>query len=276
MIQGARNFKLVNEYGQEFDITRPGAFFHSPEGLGWGQNVTTEPLGFSFAVTDIKQTQPRPSGEMIFNNYIDYDNFLTFIQRAKRLYLAYMPLNSWYYLEVITTINKSEIKAEQNKLICPLNFKGISPWYEQLHYTTSSGESAGNGKKYAYTYSYTYGQSDRSIFDLNLNLSSYFKLEIMGEIVNPEWRVIQNGVTILSGKINATISSTHKIIVNTNPTDAEIGEYTKGGVYVQNLYNKSDFTTQRLFAIPAGDVTFAVLAQGTTAPKAFMEVLRRV
>lgn len=27
MIQGARNFKLVNEYGQEFDITRPALSF---------------------------------------------------------------------------------------------------------------------------------------------------------------------------------------------------------------------------------------------------------
>ena len=98
----------------------------------------------------------------------------------------------------------------------------------------------------------------------------------MGEIENPEWRVMQNGVKILSGKVNAKISNTHKIIINTNPLDAEISEYTKGGVYVQNLYNKSDFTTKRIFAIPAGDVTFTVLGQGTVAPKVFMEVLKRV
>ena len=78
------------------------------------------------------------------------------------------------------------------------------------------------------------------------------------------------------GKINADISSTHKLVVNTDPSEMEIGEYTKTNTFVKSLYGRSDFSTERIFALPAGQCTFAVLAEGTSRPNVFVEVKKHV
>jgi len=48
MINGVRQFKLINALGAEYDMTRPDALLHAPDGLGWGTEATVNRLGMTY------------------------------------------------------------------------------------------------------------------------------------------------------------------------------------------------------------------------------------
>ncbi len=126
-----RQFKLLNGLGQTFDMMRTDAFLHAPDGLGWELSPTIATVGETYIVTDTQPERPAPSGEMVFAGYRQYEEFLEFVQ-VGGLVLGYKPLSAWHYLDVTISIQKSEIEYAPKRLICPIDFTGISPWYEQL------------------------------------------------------------------------------------------------------------------------------------------------
>ena len=76
MINGVRNFKLINGNGTELDLTRAGFLLWKPDGLGWGITPTVTAVGSSYIVTDTTLERPRPTGSMVFANYQAYQQFL--------------------------------------------------------------------------------------------------------------------------------------------------------------------------------------------------------
>lgn len=275
MIPYVRQFKLINGYGAEYDMTRPEALLHAPDGLGWGTERTINRLGQTYIRIDEREIHQQPTGEMVFRTYEEYRNFLAFVQVGD-LQLAYMPRNTWYYVRCLISINKSEIKPEHNHLICPVTFTLTSYWYERVVAQTSEPEQSEDSKTYAYTYSYQYGAGTVNAFDIDLALPSYFKLTIFGERTNPLYRVVQNGDIVKSGKVNATIGSAQKLVINTNPKEMEIRLYTLSGTRISNQYGHSDFNTERMFALPSGTIQLQVLTDDETPPKVMVEVLKHV
>ena len=275
MINGVRQFKLINGNGAEYDMTRPEALFHAPDGLGWGTEATVNRLGLTYVAIDEREVRQSPSGEMVFRGYEEYNRFLAFCQ-VGGLVLAYKPLNTWYYVRCLISINKSEIKVDTLHLVCPVSFSLTSYWYEKVVTQTSDGQESDVAKRYAYTYSYNYGSGSSNVFDIHCDLPSYFTLTIMGEATNPVYRVLQNEVIVRSGKINVTVGSTQKLVINTNPKEAEIRLYTKTNTRIRNVYGSSDFTTERMFSLPQGQSQMQVLSEDATQPRVLLEVLKHV
>lgn len=269
-----REFKLKNKHGTEYDLMNINSFFSKPTGLGWGTESTIERIGEAYIVTETQEIQPAPSGEIVFSDYVEYKRFLEFCQVGD-LVLCYKPFEKWMYLKCEIYIEKTEIQRETKKLICPVEFLGLSYWYEKLEYQTSPFNN-NEGKTYPYKYPYSYSSSKSSVFYFEMPLPSFFKLEVLGECINPEWRCIRNGKVFAKGIINTTISSTHKLVVNTNPAEMEISEYTLKNEFVRNLYSESDFNTERIFSLPKGKSTFVVLSQSVQIPKAYMEITKHV
>lgn len=275
MINGVRNFKLINRFGAEYDLTRPYvAFLNNPQGLGWGTETETQRLGMTYTVITDKERQSNPSGEVVFSTYAEYTRFLEFCQ-VGGLVFCYKPIETWYYLKCTISIDKSEIKPENDRLICPVSFLGHSYWYEQTRAESGEQEET-EGKEYDYYYGYNYGVSEKNQFEFDLPLASYFKLTILGEVTNPEWRVIVNDETVKTGKVNCHISSANKFVVDTNPDSVEISEYTKRNVKVGSLYQDSVFSTERIFALPQGKSKVIVLSDDVSIPRVIMEVYRHV
>ena len=131
-------------------------------------------------------------------------------------------------------------------------------------------------KVYPYQYSYTYGDTAQNVFDISCDLPSYFKLTIFGEATNPTYRVVVNGSVVKSGKINATIGSSQKLVINTDPKNTEIALYTLSNTRINNLYGYSDFATERIFALPQGECQVQVLTEDEQPPKVMIEVLKHV
>ena len=275
MIPNVRQFKLINKNGTEYDMTRPEALLHAPSGLGWGTEANITRLGMTYVAIDEREKHQTPSGEMIFRDYGEYATFLSFLQ-VGGLTLCYKPQNTWYYCRCITAIDKSEIQVQNNHLICPITFTLTSYWYKQTIVQTGIPDPSGDSKTYDYTYSYTYGSGVANSFDLDIAMPSYFKLTILGEATNPQWRVRVNGEIVHSGKVTVTVSSSQKLVVNTNPKEMEIATYTLADERVASVYGSSDFTTERIFALPQGQSQFQVITDDVDQPTVLLEVYEHV
>ena len=162
MINGVRQFKLINALGREYDMTRPDALLHAPDGLGWGTERTVNRLGMTYIGINEKEIHQSPSGEMVFRTYEEYGRFLSFCQQGG-LVLCYKPIDTWYYCECLISIQKSEIQWENNHLICPVQFTLLSYWYEKVvaqtaeppepvepNYATVTGDPAVFNARYSY------------------------------------------------------------------------------------------------------------------------------
>lgn len=276
MINGVRQFKLINGLGAEYDMTRPEALFHDPNGLGWGTEREIVRLGMTYTAIDEREIHSAPSGEMVFRTYREYANFLAFIQ-VGGLVLAYKPINTWYYAQCIRAMDKSEIKPSNNHLVCPITFETTSYWYEKVIQQTSTTVITENAKTYDYAYDYQYSINASNTFDLMLDLPSYFKITIFGEATNPVWTLSVNGSAVMSGKVSTTVPVGQKLIVNTDPNEMEIGLYNAStGAFISNQYGNSDFTTERIFSLPRGASTIAVTTDDLTVPQVALEVMKHV
>lgn len=278
-----RQFKLRNGAGQEFDMMRYDAFLYEPKGLGWGIKAETVPVGNSYHVTDETVNQPSPSGTMNFAGYAQYEEFLHFVQSGG-LVLCYMPINTWRYLRVYVVIDKDEISHENNRLLCPVTFQGVSQWYEATLILNAQAEAVDEDAKlynadYSDQYAYRYYYEDVTAGGVAVHngaLPSYWKATIYGSTTNPEWRLYVNDVLTKSGKITATIATGHSLVVNAVPSEFSIIEYDANGDLYLDQYGNSVWTTERFFELPAGDSMVLFTDDTQDTPKAQIEVYRRV
>lgn len=242
MIAGVRQFKLINALGREYDMTRPDALLHAPDGLGWGTEATVNRLGMTYIGINEKEIHQSPSGEMVFRTYEEYGRFLSFCQQGG-LVLCYKPLETWYYCECLISIQKSEIQWENNHLICPVQFTLLSYWYEKVvaqtaeppepvepNYATVTGDPAVFNARYSYP-----------IKDLSVNiqgtqeLNGYDKPWVGGAGKN----LFQNrGISKTVNGITYTVNADGTVIANGTATAVSVYELfwtgTSGTSYILN------------------------------------------
>ena len=135
---GVREFKLMNEKGQEFSLMDIENFclVTNPSGLGVNFESEYEKLGNTFVENFRNLQQGRIYGEA---NFISYDNcqkMANFIFSSKKVKISYrIPFKNGYreYLRdvKIQTFPKSE--KQRNGIISEnIIFDCISFWYEPL------------------------------------------------------------------------------------------------------------------------------------------------
>ena len=271
-----RQFKLINGLGAEFDLMRKDAWLHDPQGLGFGWEASVQRVGNTFALLDSDELQPAPTGEMMFAGYAQADEFRAFCAEGG-LRLAYKPLSTWRYLDVVVALDQGELDTATKLLRCPVTFTGTSQWYEsEIAYEAQkpTGEAE---KKYPYTYAYTYVQTETgTVLIHNGALPSYPRLTIRGPVLNPSWTLYVGGKKQAEGRVNCRIDAQHKLVIECNPAAMEIAEYTLSGDFVGDRYGDSDFSTARFFALPPGDSSVTFAQEETAAITAWVEVSRRV
>lgn len=270
-----RLFKLINSTGAEFDLMRTDAFFHDPDGLGVSNDLSVSRVGDSYFVTDSKDAQPKPSGEMVFSGYAQYDEFLAFC-RVGGLVLGYKPLDTWLYLDCWVDISKGEISMDNNRLVCGISITGVSNWYAKVvEYKTNL--DTGAGKVYPYAYPYTYSSSETgTVAVTGLTMPSCCKIHIFGPAVNPAWSLYQNGTLVSKGRCIITLETGYKLVIDSDPVSMELAEYTIDNRFVSDEYQHSDFTTERFITLPAGDSELRFTQDDLTVLNAYVEVKKRV
>lgn len=271
-----RQFKLINRLGQEFDLMRKDAWLHDPTGLGFGRDASVQRVGNTFALLDSDESQPSPTGEMMFAGYEQADEFRHFVASGG-IILAYKPRETWRYLDVVVSMDQGELDTATKLLRCMVTFTGTSHWYESVVAYKAQRPSVAAGKVYPYIYSYTYVQTETGTVQIhNGALPSYPRLVIFGPVLNPAWALYQGGVQLADGKVSRRIDAEHKLVIDCNPATMEIGEYTLDDVFTADRYGDSDFSTARFFTVPPGESMVSFAQDETAAITAWVEVNRRV
>lgn len=270
-----REFKLINDLGQEFSLMTGAGFFKNPAGLGFDVQIEAQQAGYSYIPVKETMLQKSVTGNMIFATYEDYKTFTEFITAAKSLVLAYKPIDTWYYLDVIVSSLQKGEKTDLWRLNCPITFTALGTWYEAI--TAKQAQGSGNGKEYDYEYDYVY--QDQRLGEVEITgviIKSPCIVSIFGPVENPSFTLTQNGAQVLTGKVNVTIPAGNKLVINAEPANMEIAEYTVDNTFVADRYANSDFSTERFAFVPAGDSTFYFTDEGGGVITAVVEVHKLV
>ncbi len=270
-----REFKLLNGKGQEYNLNDTNSFMYDPKGLGFGSECEFSRVGKEFIPIKENPTQALPSAMITFSDYTFYDKFKAFCHVGD-LILAYKQINTWIYLDVvISSLELSEIDKATKRIDCPIQFTALSHWYEKVIVYRS--EEKGTGKIYPYTYPYTYKSKNRGAIDIeNGNIPSSCRIHILGPCINPKFIINQYNKKVADGRIIAEILSGRKLVIDTNPKTMQIAEYTLDNEYLQDRYADSDFTTDRIVDIPAGQSRITFTHEGEGVINGFVEVRKLV
>lgn len=86
-----REFYIENETGQRFSMMNieEGCFLNAPTGLGYAYNIEYAQIGDNFIQNIRKLAQGQIGGELIFNEYDFYKNFVDFVESAEFLKFVY-------------------------------------------------------------------------------------------------------------------------------------------------------------------------------------------
>lgn len=142
-----RQFRLINEKGQEFSLMElhKSCFLSEPDGLGYSYNTTYEQIGNSFFETLRNVQQGQITGTANFSCYDNYKNFVDYIESSEKIRFGYkipyknLPIKEYLKDVNIQNIGKGQIDVD-GILKCPVTFDCLSLWYEENKtiYSTSA------------------------------------------------------------------------------------------------------------------------------------------
>lgn len=264
-----REFKLQNAIGQQWNLTVQDSFLSAPKGLGVERKTTYEQIGNKWIGTEDMQKQKSITGKAVFESYEKFHDFCMFAQH-RPLTLIYTSAGTYRIQVSLEKIGKTEMEAIG--ISSDITMKGLTAWYKIINVEDTE---AGYGKKYPYIYDYTY--ADNAIGNLEFNTDSVaespVKLVIIGPCLNPSWIQYENGILKATGRVSCVVGEGNRLIVDTTKIPYEIAECSQSGEKVRDLYQDSDFSTQRFLFAGYGHTKISVTHEGSAEIHAAAEVM---
>ena len=269
-----RTFTLVNGAGESCNITDKQLFFHDPKGLGFERSDTYRQVGDRFVRVNRKRKQKQVTGKVaLFGDdpYLSYFNFIMFINKDPLILLyrpndqaaADSPSGITYRMDVdVSKVEKSEL-TKQGYLDCDITFVPKTPWYKYTAISNGVVEPD-NILKWGIEWGIDWGPLDsysRGITSTS-SIASPTKLTIWGPVHNPSWRHFVNGIEYETGKINDYIEANQYLLVDNSSDPYKIYRMDAiNGIILEDLYEKSDYTTKRFVTIQNGINTLVVTGE---------------
>lgn len=259
-----RTFTLINNDGETYDLTAVGAsFLHDVRGLGFERKTDYWQIATRFSpVKDVLAQQDIVGTIRFFqpNATRQYFSFIRFLSNTP-LTLKYNPgIGEYIRKGIITAVDKTD--GASGALRAQVTFRCTTPWFRTV--SAHSGGETGGGKIYDYTYDYTY--ADFASQTVQIISDSYaecpLRLSIYGEAINPSWRHYANSELVATGRILATIEEGRELVVDNTQLPYRIEQLDALGNFVSDLYQRSDFATQRFISLRHGTNTIAVAHEG--------------
>lgn len=265
-----REFYLLNGSGQMYSLMDVKHWLYEPTKLGAKFQSKYEQIDSDFIRTERIAKPDDITGKVMFtsNQYGEYFNFMEFLA-VEPLTLMYRS-NAMYKVSVdLKEIEKSEI--EDGRLLCELKLKRLSRWYKEI--TIYNDGNVDIGKTYDHTYPFTYTdmEPETAIIQSDSGYNSPTKITIFGPCINPEWVQYLNNEVISSGKINATIRSGRKAVIDCTKIPYSIKELDSDNLVTNDLYQLSDFETQRFVFCKFGKNRIVVDHEGTNTLRIAVE-----
>ena len=188
-----REFKLINEKGQEYSLMdiENYCLMTEPSGLGYGYSTEYEQLGNTFISNLRRVEQGQIEGQVNFKTYDNYKNLIDYIESSETLKISYkIPLTDGvkeYFKDIqIQHITKTQIQP--NGIISEsIIFDCLSLWYEEKK---TIYEIAPLEDEIRWDFRWDSRFSDYNSRNLNFinqgHVEAPIIVEMKGELVNPK------------------------------------------------------------------------------------------
>lgn len=243
-----REFKLINEKGQEYSLMDIYNYclLTEPSGLGYQYSTEYEQLGSTFIANLRRLEQGRIEGIVNFLNYDNYKKFVDFIERAETLKFSYkIPFKESFkeYFKDINIQNLTKTQIQTNGVISEnITFDCLSLWYEQTTaiYTIEPKE---NEIRWDFRWDSKFTDYDtRSLQYINEgHIEAPVLIEISGHVVNPCIELYVEGQLYQTVTLKTEIAEYEKLLYGTKENDFYINR------------QKTDGTTESLFSLDVID-----------------------
>ena len=249
-----RQFRLVNAIGEEYDLCDLNHAFYSPDGLGFKRSISSVQTGSAFMQVENNLSQQTIKGEMRFKSYELYSGFKEFIS-VGGLVLKYQPkgFTAWYFRSVaVERLDKTEIDRATHRLICAIDFICFSQWYEKA-YAQRTIDLTGQNTAFPLVFPFVFSDADKNeLIIKNSHLSpAPCRIEISGACVNPSWVLTQDGETLATGAVAISLATGENLIIDANMEN--MGIFKRSSAGLTNVYQFSDFSTERFIHAPYGE-----------------------
>ena len=253
-----REFKLVNEKGQEYSLMdiKNYCLLTDPSGLGYSYSTEYEQLGNTFITNLRKLEQGQISGTVNFLNYDNYKNFVDFVERAETLKFSYkIPFKNStkeYFKDVnIQGLTKTQIQT--NGVISEaVTFDCLSLWYEQTTaiYTI---EPKDNEIRWDFEWDSRFADYDtRNLQYINEgHVESPILVEINGHVINPKIELYVEGQLYQTVEFTVEIEEYEKLLYGTKEDEFYINRQKTDGT-LEDLFKDwvIDFPNDNVIRLP--------------------------
>lgn len=232
-----REFKLINEKGQEFSLMNiyNHCLLTDPAGLGYAYTTEYQQLGETFVNNLRNIQQGQISGTLNFINYDNYTSFVNFIEGSENLKLGYkIPYSDGSVREyfkdiVIQSLEKTQLQPN-GILSEPVVFDCLSLWYEEST-TIYTIEPQTNEIRWDFEWDSRFTDYDtRTLQYINQgHVEAPIYVEIDGKIINPKIELYVEGELYQTVAINIDIAQYEKLLYDSRENQFFIGKQNTDG-----------------------------------------------
>lgn len=253
-----REFKLVNEKGQEYSLMDiyNHCLLTDPSGLGYSYSTEYEQLGNTFVTNLRKFEQGQISGTANFLSYDNYKNLVDFIEASESLRFSYkIPFQNGqkeYFKDVqIQSITKTQ--KQINGIISEtITFDCLSLWYEE-NTITYTVEQLENEIRWDFEWDSRFSDyASRTLQYINQgHIEAPVYIEIDGNVVNPVIELYVDGELYQTVEVKTTIAQYEKLIYDTRENQFTIAKQNTDGT-LQSLFSLDyiNFENDNVIRIP--------------------------
>lgn len=253
-----REFKLINEKGQEYSLMdiKDHCLLTEPTGLGYSYETEYEQLGNTFISNLRKTEQGQIEGIVNFLKYDNFKNLVDFIEQSEKLKFSYkIPFKNEvkeYFKDVqINSLSKTEIQ-ENAVMSEAISFDCLSLWYEE-NIVIYNIEPQENEIRWDFSWdAYFEDYSARNLDFINKgHVDAPIELEIDGQLINPKVDLYIEGQLYQSVQFTTTIEEYEKLLYGTKENEFYICKQNTDGT-LTSLFNLDiiDFENDNVIRIP--------------------------
>ena len=254
-----REFKLVNEKGQEYSLMdiENHALLTEPAGLGYGYDSQYQQLGNTYIETLRNVQQGQISGTVNFLKYENYTNLVNFLESSETLKFSYkIPYSDGTMKEYFKDVNVQSLTKTQLQingiLTETITFDCLSLWYEEntIIYTI---EPQTNEIRWDFRWDSRFTDYDtRYLQYINQgHVEAPVYIEIDGHVVNPQIELYVEGELYQTVKVNTDIAEYEKLLYDTRENQFYIGKQNTDGT-TTSLFSLDylDFESDNVIRLP--------------------------
>lgn len=235
-----REFKLMNEKGQEFSLMNLDkyCFITDPGGLGYSYSTTYEQVGNTFFESLRTLQQGQITGTANFKSYDNFKNLVDYIESSENLKICYkipyqnLPIKEYLRDVNIQIVEKTE-KGTDGILRCPINFECLSLWYQEqkVVYSTSAEE---NEMRWNFKWDSKFVNYNNRTFSYinNGHVPAPIVISVKGPVKNPKLILKVEGKTYQEVTVNVELQEYESFLYSTQENDFYIRKENTDGSLV--------------------------------------------